>query len=60
MSSHLLSEVVRSADDVVVLCDGALRAAGPLARVLGPVTRDALEQLAGLEDAFLTLTGAPR
>jgi ABC-2 type transport system ATP-binding protein len=46
VSSHLLSEVAQSADDVVVISHGVLRASGPLGQVLGaangaggPVTR---------------------
>jgi ABC-2 type transport system ATP-binding protein len=46
VSSHLLSEVAQSADDIVVLSHGVLRASGPLDEVLGstgaangPVTR---------------------
>ncbi len=43
VSSHLLSEVAQSVDDVVVISHGKLRANGPLADVLGgadgPVTR---------------------
>jgi ABC-2 type transport system ATP-binding protein len=43
VSSHLLSEVAQSADDVVVIAGGVLRASGPLEGVLGgsdgPVTR---------------------
>ena len=43
VSSHLLSEVAQSVDDVVVISRGKLRANGPLERVLGssdgPVTR---------------------
>jgi len=46
VSSHLLSEVAQSADDIVVLSHGVLRASGPLDQVLGstvaagePVTR---------------------
>jgi ABC-2 type transport system ATP-binding protein len=46
VSSHLLSEVAQSADDIVVLSHGLLRASGPLDQVLGstgaaggPVTR---------------------
>jgi ABC-2 type transport system ATP-binding protein len=35
VSSHLLSEVALSADDVVVISRGALRASGPLDQVLG-------------------------
>jgi ABC-2 type transport system ATP-binding protein len=55
VSSHLLSEVAQSVDDVVVIARGTLRASGALESVLGtpdgPVTRvrsaDA-ERLAGL------------
>jgi ABC-2 type transport system ATP-binding protein len=55
VSSHLLSEVEQSVDDVVVIAKGVMRANGPIERVLGdggaPVTRvrsgDA-ERLAGL------------
>ena len=43
VSSHLLSEVAQSVDDVVVISHGELRASGPLEQVLGgadgPVTR---------------------
>ena len=43
VSSHLLSEVAQSVDDVVVISHGTLRASGTLASVLGsadgPVTR---------------------
>ena len=44
VSSHLLSEVAQSVDDLVVMSKGVLRARGPLAEVLGssqdgPVTR---------------------
>ena len=43
VSSHLLSEVAQSVDDVVVIADGSRRAAGPLESVLGcadgPTTR---------------------
>jgi ABC-2 type transport system ATP-binding protein len=35
VSSHLLSEVAQSVDDVVVIAHGVLRAEGPLASVLG-------------------------
>jgi ABC-2 type transport system ATP-binding protein len=35
VSSHLLSEVAQSVDDVVVISHGVLRAHGPLASVLG-------------------------
>jgi ABC-2 type transport system ATP-binding protein len=35
VSSHLLSEVAQSVDDVVVISHGVLRAGGPLASVLG-------------------------
>jgi ABC-2 type transport system ATP-binding protein len=46
VSSHLLSEVAQSADDIVVISHGVMRASGPLQQVLGaangaggPVTR---------------------
>ena len=43
VSSHLLSEVAQSVDDVVVISHGVLKANGPLEQVLGspegPVTR---------------------
>ncbi len=43
VSSHLLSEVAQSVDDVVVIANGTLRASGPLESVLGtaegPTTR---------------------
>ena len=35
VSSHLLSEVAQSVDDVVVISKGELRASGPLDQVLG-------------------------
>ena len=35
VSSHLLSEVAQSVDDVVVISGGALRASGPIDQVLG-------------------------
>jgi ABC-2 type transport system ATP-binding protein len=55
VSSHLLSEVAQSVDDVVVISHGVLRGSGPLESVLGgsdgPVTRvraAEAERLAGL------------
>jgi ABC-2 type transport system ATP-binding protein len=55
VSSHVLAEVVLSADDVVVISDGVLRAAGPVEEVLG--TRGELAAVSrSLEDAFLDLT----
>jgi ABC-2 type transport system ATP-binding protein len=46
VSSHLLSEVAQSVDDIVVISHGVLRASGPLGQLLrasngsrGPVTR---------------------
>jgi len=55
VSSHLLSEVAQSVDDVVVIARGTLRASGALESVLGtpegPVTRvhsDDAERLAAL------------
>ena len=35
VSSHLLSEVSQSADDLVIIAGGVLRASGPLERLLG-------------------------
>jgi ABC-2 type transport system ATP-binding protein len=55
VSSHLLSEIVLGADDVVVIANGSLRAGGPIEEVLG--TRGELATLSrSLEDAFLDLT----
>ncbi len=52
VSSHLLSEVALSADDVVVIAHGRLRESGPLERVLGggdgPVTRVRARDAEGL------------
>ena len=52
VSSHLLSEVALSADDVVVIADGLLRESGPLEHVLGggdgPVTRVRARDAEGL------------
>lgn len=52
VSSHLLSEVAQSVDDVVVISHGRLRASGPLEGVLGspdgPVTRVRSAEVAGL------------
>jgi ABC-2 type transport system ATP-binding protein len=66
VSSHLLSEVAQSVDDIVVISRGVLRAGGPLALVLGaangsggPVTRVRAadrDRLAGLlRDRGITL-----
>jgi ABC-2 type transport system ATP-binding protein len=52
ISSHVLAEVAQTVDQVVILGDGALRYAGPLAGL-------AVDN-GGLEDAFLRLTGDPR
>jgi ABC-2 type transport system ATP-binding protein len=49
LSSHVLSEVAQTADDVVVLHRGGLRYSGPLDRLAGDGT---------LEAAFLRLTEA--
>jgi ABC-2 type transport system ATP-binding protein len=42
VSSHLLAELALVVDDVVIIADGRLRAAGPLAAVLGPQGGDVL------------------
>jgi ABC-2 type transport system ATP-binding protein len=56
VSSHLLSEVAQSVDDVVVISHGTLRASGTLASVLGspegPVTRVRSADDAALEAAL--------
>ncbi len=67
VSSHLLSEVAQSVDDVVVIAHGVMRASGPLESVLGspegPVTRVRSaddDRLAGaLERAGLRITRNP-
>jgi len=65
VSSHLLSEVAQSVDDVVVISHGELRASGTLEQVLGgvdgPVTRvraAEAQKLAGaLREQGLTVDG---
>ena len=57
VSSHLLSEVSQSADDLVVMSKGVLRARGPLAEVLGaseggPVTRARAADEGALSEAL--------
>ncbi|MSO41662.1 MAG: ATP-binding cassette domain-containing protein [Solirubrobacterales bacterium] len=56
VSSHLLSEVAQSVDDVVVISHGELRGAGPLGEVLGsadaPVTRVRAKDAQGLAAAL--------
>jgi ABC-2 type transport system ATP-binding protein len=47
VSSHVLSEVAQTVEDVVIISDGRLRFAGPLAELGG----------SSLEAAFLRLTG---
>ena len=47
LSSHVLSEVAQTVDDVVIVAEGTVRFDGPLG-ALGP----------SLEEAFLALTGA--
>ena len=49
LSSHLMSEVAETADDLVVITAGAVVAAGPLEQVTAGY--------ASLEDAFFGLTG---
>ena len=48
VSSHLLSEVAQTVDDVVIIAGGRLVTRGPLADVVGPAV--------SLEDVFLELT----
>ena len=50
ISSHVLSEIAQTVDDVVIMNSGTLRFAGPLA--------DLTEDDASLEAAFLRLTSA--
>ena len=67
VSSHLLSEVSQSVDDVVVISHGVLRGSGPLESVLGgadgPVTRvrtadaDRLAALLREQDHFVEADG---
>jgi ABC-2 type transport system ATP-binding protein len=47
VSSHILSEVERTCDQVAVLHEGRVVASGPLGRVVGPDE--------SLEDAFIRL-----
>jgi ABC-2 type transport system ATP-binding protein len=49
VSSHVLSEVAQTVEDVVIISDGRLRFAGPLTELGGE----------SLEAAFLRLTGGP-
>ena len=59
VSSHLLSEVAQSVDDVVVIAHGVLRAEGPLASVLASPDGALTELVAvsrSLEEAFFALT----
>jgi ABC-2 type transport system ATP-binding protein len=49
VSSHVLSEVQQTVDNVVIIQDGTLRYSGPLDELPGD----------SLEDAFLSLTAAP-
>jgi ABC-2 type transport system ATP-binding protein len=53
VSSHLLAEVARTADRIVVISDGRLRFDGDLAELAGPAGPGDAD---GLEDAFLRLT----
>jgi ABC-2 type transport system ATP-binding protein len=52
VSSHVLAEVAQTADRVIIVRDGSLGYAGPLADLSGPGDT--------LESAFLRLTGSPR
>ena len=55
VSSHLLSEVAQSVDDVVVIARGALRASGPLERVLGGGDETVTRVRAADPDALATV-----
>ena len=50
ISSHLLSEVAQTVDDVVIIANGRARAHFPLDQLAAP----------RLEDAFLQLTATDR
>ena len=50
VSSHVLAELAEVADDVVVIADGRVRAAGTLAEVVSGYS--------SLEEAFFSLTGS--
>jgi ABC-2 type transport system ATP-binding protein len=58
VSSHLLSEVAQSVDDVVVISHGVLRASGPLEQVLGG-SDGAVTRVRAIEDGD-RLAGALR
>jgi ABC-type multidrug transport system ATPase subunit len=51
VASHVLGEIARTADHVVIVSAGELRFAGPLS--------DIGQTHSALESAFLTLTTAP-
>ena len=50
VSSHVLAELAEVADDVVVIADGRVRAAGTLSEVVSGYS--------SLEEAFFSLTGS--
>jgi ABC-2 type transport system ATP-binding protein len=52
VSSHLLSEVSQSVDDIVVISHGELRASGPLRQVLGQAEGGVIRVRAGDRDAL--------
>ena len=54
VSSHLLSEVAQSVDDVVVIAAGARRAAGSLASVLGSSDGPATRVRSGEQERLVT------
>jgi ABC-2 type transport system ATP-binding protein len=57
VSSHLLSEVAQSVDDVVVIAHGTLRANGPLESVLGSPEGPATRVRAADNERLKTLLG---
>jgi ABC-2 type transport system ATP-binding protein len=59
ISSHLLSEVAQSVDDVVVIANGRLRGAGPLENVLGAADGPAA-RVRSVDDARLAALLADR
>jgi ABC-2 type transport system ATP-binding protein len=56
VSSHLLAEVARTADRIVVINDGRLRFDGDLTELAGPAGPAGLGDADVLENAFLRLT----
>jgi ABC-2 type transport system ATP-binding protein len=60
VSSHLLSEVSQSVDDIVVISHGELRASGPLQQVLGPAEGGVTRVRAGDREGLAAALKAAR